>query len=151
MYLLNFIISALIIHLSCASFPNFYEKIATEKVGDFPGYPLILTPLIEQGKLDDALAAAEVYFNGFKGVKSYAGYFTVNKQFDSNMFFWFFPAQTDSANAPVLLWLQGGPGASSLIGCVGYINLIIIALVTSKFNTNLCSYCMFVASHMVTK
>lgn len=112
-----------LIHLSAASFPNFYEKIHQE-AGDFPGYPLILTPLIEQGKIDDALAAAEVHFNGFKGFKSYAGYFTVNKQFDSNTFFWFFPAQTDSENAPVLLWLQGGPGASSLIGFVQNIILV---------------------------
>ena len=32
------------------------------------------------------------------------------------MFFWFFPAQNGAADAPVLLWLQGGPGASSLFG-----------------------------------
>ena len=30
------------------------------------------------------------------------------------MFFWFFPAQNANASAPVLLWLQGGPGATSL-------------------------------------
>lgn len=32
------------------------------------------------------------------------------------MFFWFFPAQNANASAPVLLWLQGGPGATSLFG-----------------------------------
>jgi vitellogenic carboxypeptidase-like protein len=32
------------------------------------------------------------------------------------MFFWFFPAQNGNASAPVLLWLQGGPGATSLFG-----------------------------------
>jgi len=32
------------------------------------------------------------------------------------MFFWFFPAGNGDANAPVLLWLQGGPGGSSLFG-----------------------------------
>jgi len=32
------------------------------------------------------------------------------------MFFWFFPAENGAADAPVLLWLQGGPGASSLFG-----------------------------------
>ena len=59
------------------------------------------------------------------------GYFTVDPQYDSNMFFWFFPAQVSniycwlnvlhslqqgSIDAPVLLWLQGGPGGSSLFG-----------------------------------
>jgi vitellogenic carboxypeptidase-like protein len=32
------------------------------------------------------------------------------------LFFWFFEAKTDAAKAPVVLWLQGGPGASSLFG-----------------------------------
>lgn len=49
-------------------------------------------------------------------IQNYAGYFTVNKEFNSNLFFWFFPAQIHSENAPVVLWLQGGPGASSLYG-----------------------------------
>jgi vitellogenic carboxypeptidase-like protein len=102
--------------LASGMFPNVYGKIKQEEVGDNPGLPLILTPFIEQGKIKQALTAAEVHFNGFKGIKSYAGYFTVKKNFNSNMFFWFFPSQTDYANAPVVLWLQGGPGATSLIG-----------------------------------
>lgn len=44
---------------------------------------------------------------------SYAGYLTVNKTYNSNMFFWFFPAQMDPENAPVILWLQGGPEVAS--------------------------------------
>lgn len=48
------------------------------------------------------------------GLTSYSGYFTVNKTYDSNLFFWYFPAKNDPKNAPVVLWLQGGPGASSL-------------------------------------
>ena len=36
---------------------------------------------------------------------SYAGYITVNQTYNSNMFFWFFPAQTVNVDvAPVLLW-----------------------------------------------
>jgi len=48
---------------------------------------------------------------------SYSGYFTVNETYNSNLFFWFFPALNPEGSwedAPVLLWLQGGPGASSL-------------------------------------
>jgi vitellogenic carboxypeptidase-like protein len=49
--------------------------------------------------------------------ESYSGYLTVNKQFNSNMFFWFFPAQNSHlSSTPLLLWLQGGPGSSSLFG-----------------------------------
>ncbi|KAE9539545.1 hypothetical protein AGLY_004797 [Aphis glycines] len=45
-----------------------------------------------------------------------SGYLTVDEEHGSNMFFWFFPAAKDKADAPVVLWLQGGPGASSLHG-----------------------------------
>ncbi|KAH7962928.1 hypothetical protein HPB52_018764 [Rhipicephalus sanguineus] len=34
----------------------------------------------------------------------------------SNIFFWFFPAKEKPDDAPVILWLQGGPGGSSLFG-----------------------------------
>lgn len=49
-------------------------------------------------------------------INSYAGYFTVNKTYNSNLFFWYFPAKNDPENSPVILWLQGGPGWSSLFG-----------------------------------
>ncbi|XP_075747532.1 putative serine carboxypeptidase CPVL [Rhipicephalus microplus] len=34
----------------------------------------------------------------------------------SNIFFWFFPAKEKPDTAPVVMWLQGGPGGSSLFG-----------------------------------
>ncbi|XP_034234447.1 venom serine carboxypeptidase [Thrips palmi] len=80
-----------------------------------PGAPLFLTPLIESGNVTGAQRAAQV--KPFAGnVQSYAGFLTVNKALDSNMFFWYFPAENQAPDAPVVLWLQGGPGASSLYG-----------------------------------
>ena len=35
---------------------------------------------------------------------------------DRNMFFWFFPAMNGDESAPLVIWLQGGPGGSSLFG-----------------------------------
>ncbi|KAJ5577808.1 uncharacterized protein N7459_006772 [Penicillium hispanicum] len=48
------------------------------------------------------------------GVKSYAGYVDLSP--DAHTFFWFFEARHDPENAPITLWLNGGPGSDSLIG-----------------------------------
>lgn len=43
------------------------------------------------------------------------------------MFFWFFPAQNaHRSDTPILLWLQGGPGSSSLFGLFTEIGPILI-------------------------
>ena len=49
-------------------------------------------------------------------VESYSGFITVNRTTNSNLFFWFFPAENGNKSAPLLLWLQGGPGSSSMYG-----------------------------------
>ncbi|XP_075983875.1 venom serine carboxypeptidase [Anticarsia gemmatalis] len=82
-----------------------------------PGEPLFLTPYVESGNIEEGRRLARVPFTESLRIKSYAGYFTVNKKYDSNQFFWYFPAMIpDSKNAPVIVWLQGGPGATSLYG-----------------------------------
>ena len=49
-------------------------------------------------------------------VESYSGFITVNKTTNSNLFYWFFPAENGNLSAPLILWLQGGPGSSSMFG-----------------------------------
>lgn len=99
-----------------ACFPKHYAHIESVKIDGDAGEPLILTPLLKQNRIYQAQAASRVDDPVFLNVTSYSGYFTVSPHFDSNLFFWFFPALEDSDNAPVLLWLQGGPGASSMYG-----------------------------------
>ena len=48
------------------------------------------------------------------GVNSYSGYVDLSPE--AHTFFWFFEARHDPENAPITLWLNGGPGSDSLIG-----------------------------------
>ncbi|XP_060800925.1 venom serine carboxypeptidase-like [Amyelois transitella] len=81
------------------------------------GVALILTPLIEAGNIEEARNASKVDPEQFLGLESYSGFFTVNKTYNSNLFFWYFPVENKPVNeTPWVIWLQGGPGASSLTG-----------------------------------
>jgi serine carboxypeptidase-like clade 2 len=44
----------------------------------------------------------------------YSGYVNVDAAADRNLFYWLVTAATDSPSTPLVLWLTGGPGCSSL-------------------------------------
>nr|CAH7750800.1 unnamed protein product [Callosobruchus chinensis] len=114
---LTLFLAALSILATVEAYPSRYKSEEAKYENDDVGEPLILTPFLESGKIDEARSAAKVSLGGVaKDVESYSGYFTVNKQYDSNLFFWFFPSKNDYKNDPVVLWLQGGPGSPSLTG-----------------------------------
>ncbi|XP_069099611.1 lysosomal protective protein-like [Pleurodeles waltl] len=46
--------------------------------------------------------------------RQYSGYLTVSG--NKHLHYWFVESQTDPATCPVVLWLNGGPGCSSLFG-----------------------------------
>lgn len=103
---------------------------------------LNLSPFIESGEVWKARRLAKVDSKHFLNVTSFSGYLTVDKGNNSNLWFWFFPAENLSSlyegedeednelnrarllgsgtniseSAPLILWLQGGPGSSSLFG-----------------------------------
>ncbi len=53
---------------------------------------------------------------GFPMTNTYAGYVTVNNITNANLYYLFWQAQNTTVDTPVVLWLNGGPGYSSLAG-----------------------------------
>lgn len=79
--------------------------------------PLLLTPLIEKGKYEKARSLSKVDPTLFAGLQSHSAFITVNKTLGSHLFFWFFPVEDKPLEStPWIIWLQGGPGVSSLFG-----------------------------------
>jgi len=93
-----------------------FPKARAEDVGE----PLFLTPYVESGDVETGRQMARVDSTLLEGIdediESYSGFLTADKANNGNMFFWFFPAEEDPENAPVVIWLQGGPGGSSMFG-----------------------------------
>lgn len=61
------------------------------------------------------LRVKEPYKLGIDTVQQYSGYLDVEDE-DKHFFFWFFESRNDPKNDPVILWLNGGPGCSSMTG-----------------------------------
>lgn len=60
---------------------------------DDVGKPLFLTPFLQNDEIEMAKNYSRVRaLPGAENLESYSGYLTVNEDFKSNLFFWFFPS-----------------------------------------------------------
>merc|ERR1711871_613080 len=82
------------------------------------GPAVFVTPYLPS-RFMEARAASKVELNGWSAnslYSLYSGFITIDESTQSNTFFAFSEALNKKKDAPILLWLQGGPGASSLFG-----------------------------------
>jgi len=84
------------------------SHLATESTGE---RPLVLTDWLH----DPAKARQLSSVSGIGSFPSYSAFFNVNTTTNSNMYWWFFPAQNGNPKAPLIVYLEGGPGVSSLL------------------------------------
>jgi vitellogenic carboxypeptidase-like protein len=77
---------------------------------------LFLTPFLDKDDIQTARTLSEVHLGRFNSVLySHAGFITVDRQLGNHLFFWHFPSHVNK-DAPLLMWLNGGPAVSSMLG-----------------------------------
>ena len=98
-------------------FPNVYPRLKLDgRSAKDAGDPLIITPYLKKGSVILAQNLSRVSITEKMGFRSHAGFFTIDEKYNSNLYFWYFPPFSVNEDAPVVVWLQGGPGGTSLFG-----------------------------------
>lgn len=95
---------------SASSLPSHIEKLVRKQV---PAEPTDVKTIQSPGGVTIRYKEPGIC-ETTPGVNSYSGY--VDLDDDTHMFFWFFEARSNPDEAPLTLWLNGGPGSDSLIG-----------------------------------
>ncbi|CZT41294.1 probable carboxypeptidase Y precursor [Rhynchosporium secalis] len=102
-------------HVGKADKPrNIHRSTSPTKTHDRPSTHKYLTPstakyVVNGSKIPDV---------NFDIGESYAGLMPISKAANesSEFYFWFFPSENPAASDEILIWLNGGPGCSSLEG-----------------------------------
>ncbi len=106
---------------------NFHPKNTSEAV--------FASNFLDDCKYDEARDFLRV--KPILGIDSYSGFITVSSKFNSNLFFWFILSEQDPILDPVIIWLMGYPGYSSMYGVFqenGPFRLVSGVLSTSNYS-----------------
>eukprot|EP00092_Neocalanus_flemingeri_P029980 GFUD01032549.1.p1 GENE.GFUD01032549.1~~GFUD01032549.1.p1 ORF type:complete len:489 (-),score=94.05 GFUD01032549.1:103-1569(-) len=80
------------------------------------GEPLFITDLLEMELHEEVAIRAKVDSILFQKKSMFSGFLTVNYTTGSHLFFMLQVAENNPENAPLVVWLQGGPGWPSTYG-----------------------------------
>ncbi|XP_024009668.1 serine carboxypeptidase-like 21 isoform X1 [Eutrema salsugineum] len=73
---------------------------------------------ITESAPESALVTKLPGFNGSFPSKHYAGYVAIYKERNKNLWYYFVESERNASGDPVVLWLNGGPGCSSMDGFI---------------------------------
>ena len=95
---------------------------------------ILISLLIINITLEGTKNRVEDLFPDYKK-EVYSGY--LDTLIDGNQLFYaYFPSQSNPSTDPVLLWLNGGPGCSSLFGMLGEIGPVTTDNFSGEFKLN---------------
>lgn len=104
-----------------AALPPRPENITVVQSRKFPGVSISYKEVsaLQFSDLGSANHAQTSICETTKGVKGFSGFVNLpidaahNRNYETHLYFWFFQARHDTDNAPLSVWLQGGPGVPS--------------------------------------
>ena len=67
-------------------------------------------------EMEDKVTSLPDFDSKYKFPCMYSGFVEVDNETDSNLFYWFYRDEDLSTKSPLVLWVNGGPGASSQLG-----------------------------------
>ncbi|CAL5340351.1 unnamed protein product [Camellia sinensis] len=75
---------------------------------------LVVVVVVESFPFSEADKIAWLLGQPFVGFQQFSGYVTVDDKKQKSLFYYFVEAEFDPFSKPLVLWLNGGPGCSSL-------------------------------------